>query len=168
MRYDLRWAVMLPILAGVCLWVSPVRSEAHAASEGMAVIVNSENGCADPSFEELRSILTLERQFWKDGRRIVLILPPSGSAQKQVLLDRVYHQTDAQLRNGWARRLFAGEIAAVPTSLRTTEALVGAVRKSPGAIAVVPASQVPQGVRVLAVGGKRPGQAGYPLSSPGC
>ena len=136
--------------------------------EAVAVIVNPANACPDPTFEEIRAILTLERQFWKDGKRIVLILPPGGSAEKQVLLNRVYRQTDADLRKTWARRLFAGEIPAVPTSLRTSEALIGAVRHSPGAIAVVPASAaVPPGVRVLAISGKHPGEPGYPLSADG-
>jgi hypothetical protein len=37
------------------------------------------------------------------------------------------------------------------------------VRDIPGAIALVPASKVPPGVKVLRIDGKRPGEPGYPL-----
>ena len=132
----------------------------------MVVIVNRSNTSPDPTLDDLRAILNLERQFWKDGKRVVLLLPSAGSPAKELLLKQIYHRTDDQLRKDWARRLFAGEIPAVPTSLRSVEALVGAVAHSPGGVSVVPASSaLPESVRVLAVDGKRPGQTGYPLSA---
>jgi ABC-type phosphate transport system substrate-binding protein len=121
-----------------------------ASDVAVAVIVNARNTSPEPTREELRAILTLKRQFWNDGSRIVLIMPPTGSAEKSLLLDTVYHLSDAELRTSWANRLFAGEIVAVPTSVRSPEARVDAVRRAPGAVAVVPASAVTPDVRVLA------------------
>ncbi len=168
MRATFRWCVALGLLATVPALSRPVACDERDQGEILAVIVNPANNSPDPSFEELQLILRMERQFWKDGRRVVLILPAGGSAEKDLLLEKVYHTTDAELRHDWARRLFAGEIPAVPSTLRTSEALVAAVKRAPGAIAVVPAASVGQGVRILAVGGKRPGEQGYPLSKGGC
>lgn len=159
----LRRLLALLSVAPVLLGSLPAPSGEMQGESGVAVIVNSANTCPDPTPEELRAILTLKRQFWSDGKRIVLILPPAGSPARNLLLDRVYHLSDAELRKSWANRLFAGEIVAVPTSLRNVDALVAAVRRSPGAVSVVPASAVSTGVRVLAVGGKHPTDPGYPL-----
>lgn len=163
MRSSLRILIGLAVAAPVLVGSIPAPSGGADGDGALAVIVNSANTCPDPTADELRAILTLKRQFWSDGKRVVLILPPTGSPAKSFLLDRVYHLSDSELRKSWANRLFAGEIVAVPTSLRTAEALVAAVRRSPGAVSVVPASAVSPGVRVLAVGGKRPAQPGYPM-----
>jgi hypothetical protein len=129
------------------------------------VIVNGANTSPDPTLAELQAILRLDKQFWQTGKRVVVLLPPAGSTAKSLLLTKIYHRTDAQLRKDWARRLFAGEIPAVPTSLRSTEAIVTAVTRSPGTIGVVPAgTAIPESVRILAVDGKRPGDPGYSLT----
>jgi hypothetical protein len=134
----------------------------------VAVIVNRANTSPDPTLADLQAIFTLHKQYWQDGKRVVLILPPAGSEARNALLQKIYHRTDAQLRKDWARRLFAGEIPAVPTSLRNVPALVGAVAHSPGAIAVVPAgTSVPANVRIVAVDGKLPGEPGYALTADG-
>ena len=150
------------------MYPAPLAQEHAPAGSAVAVIVNQANTTADPSFYDLQAILKLQTQFWRDGKRVVLLLPPSGSAAKDLLLEKVYHRTDSQLRMEWARRLFAGEIPAVPSSLRSADALVAAVARSAGAIAVVPAgTTLPASVRVLAVDGKHPGDSGYPLSPDG-
>jgi len=148
-------------------WPPADAEEAGGSGSGpVAVIINAANKSADPSFDQLAAMLRLEKQFWPDGKRVVLLLPPTGSMAKNVLLQKVYHRTDPQLRQDWARRLFAGEIPAVPTTLRTVDAQVAAVTRSAGAITVVPAKALlPAGVRVLAVEGKRPGEPGYRLSA---
>lgn len=130
----------------------------------VAIIVHPDNHTPDPSLQDLRAILTLQRQFWSDGRRIVILLPATGSVERQVLLRTIYRLTDSDLRRLWARRLFAGEISAIPLTVRASEASVAGVKESPGAIAAVPAGDVPTGVRVLLINGKRPGDSGYPLT----
>jgi hypothetical protein len=159
-------AVPLLVLGILASLASPVPYAGEPAAPGeIAIIANSANKSPDPSFEDLGAILRLEKQFWSDGKRVVLLLPPSGSASKTVLLKKVYHRTDPQLRQDWARRLFAGEIPAVPTTLRSVEAQIAAVTQSAGAVSAVPAgTPLPPNVRIVAVDGKRPGEPGYRLS----
>ena len=147
---------------------SEVATEESRDETAVAVIVNSVNSCPDPTLLELHEILSLRQQFWKDGKRVILILPTGGSVEKCVLLKTVYHTSDDTLRRDWAQRLFTGEIAAVPSSLRSPDARIGAVRHSAGAVSVVRASEVPPGVRVLLINGKRPGEPGYPIFGGGC
>lgn len=131
--------------------------------QGVAVIVNPKNGGTAPSRAELRSVALLERQFWPDGTRVVLLLPPGGSLEKRVLLQRVYEMSEEELRAHWRSQLFAGRIAAIPSVVRSSEAAAAAVKQSHGAIAFVRAADVPPGVRVLTIDGKQPSDPGYPL-----
>jgi hypothetical protein len=157
----LKAALFLSALVGVV----PAALPAPAAS--VAIIVHPANAMADPTLQQLRGLLSLDRQFWPDGHRVVLFLPPSNSTEKLVLLDRVYEMSDADLRKYWVAQLFRGSIPAIPASLRTSEAIGLAVQQSQGAISAVIAGAVPPGVRVLKIDGKSPGEPGYPLSSPG-
>ena len=165
-RYVLVGIVATTTAAGGSL--SAGTPEESRDETAVAVIVNSENACPDPTLLELHEILSLRQQFWKNGKRVILILPTSGSLEKCVLLTTVYRTTDDMLRRDWAQRLFAGEIAAIPSSLRSSDARIGAVRHSAGAMSVVRASEVPPGVRVLLIDGKRPGEPGYPILGDGC
>jgi len=141
-------------------------SRARTGADAIAVIVNRANPFPDPTFEEVRSIFKLEQRYWKEGRPIVLVLPPEGSLEERVLLTKVYAQTGVQLRKTWARKLYSGDISAVPSSARSASAIVSAVKRSPDAIGVVSiASGIPKGVRVLAISGKHPGEPGYPLAA---
>ena len=171
MRRAIRSVVILAVMAAATTAGgsdSTVTTDESRAAGAVVVIVNTANSCPSPTLLELRDILSLRQQYWKDGRRVILILPASGSLEKSVLLKTVYRTTDDVLRRDWAQRLFTGEIPAVPSSLRSPAARIGAVKHSLGAISVIPASEAPPGVRVLSIDGKLPGEPGYPMLGDGC
>ena len=84
-----------------------------------------------------------------------------------VLLAKVYETTAPGLRKFWIGKAFRGEIPAAPSVVPTSEAAGTRVNGEAGAFSVVRADQVPEGVRVVTIDGKRPGEAGYPLRSDG-
>ena len=129
----------------------------------IAVIVNEQNPVKNISFSDLRGLLRMETQFWPHKKRCILFLPRSGSAEHNVLLDKIYKMTHKKLQRYWVRRLFSGEIPAKPTYVPNAKAAGSRVRKSVGGLSVVKLSEVPKGVRVLSIDGKKPGDAGYPL-----
>lgn len=155
------------VLAACVLCGRPTRAEELPdRCEHVAIIVNQANRTPDPDLVELVELFTLREQFWKDGRRVVLILPVPGTTARIILLEKAYRRSESELRKDWARRLFAGEIPALPSVARSIEAAASFVKQSTGAISAVPASAIPQGVRVLVISGKRPGEKGYPLAAP--
>lgn len=129
----------------------------------VAVIVNEKNPVKNISFNDLRALLRMERQFWPHKKRCILFLPRSGSPESKVLLDTIYKMTHRKLQRYWVQRLFSGEIPAKPTYVPNAKAAGSRVRKSVGGLSVVKLSEVPKGVRVLSIDGKKPGDAGYPL-----
>ena len=155
---------LLPLLAALAVWLlqDPAPNPPPAPVE-VAVIVHPENKVSDPTREQLRTWLTLERQFWPEGRRVVIYLRPAATPEMEVLLKKVYRMTEPQLRQYWIRRLHTGEIPAAPSVLRSAAAASKEVKETPGGLSIVPAAEVPAGVRVFRVDGKRPGEKGYPL-----
>ncbi len=125
------------------------QSQSPAGETAFAVIVNANNSVEALGFDDVRAIFMLERQFWPNGHRIALLLPPAGSPEREVLLSRVYGMTDAQLRRYWVAKLFRGEIPAVPVVLGEANAIAPAVRRSREAISVVVLPLSSNGVRSL-------------------
>jgi len=133
--------------------------------EPLAVFVHPDNPVRDLRFEELRSIFTLERQFWPERRRILLVLPRPGGPEHEALLDRVYRMSCDHLNKFWTGKVYAGEIPAGPATARTTERAVALVRASEGAVSVALAKDLPEGLPLVTIDGKKPGDPGYPLST---
>ena len=131
--------------------------------EPLAVFVHPGNPLKDLSLADLRAIFTLERQFWPERRRIVLVLPRDESPEHALLLEKVYRMPPADLRKYWTGKLFAGEIPSVPSTARTAARAVAFVRATEGAISVAFANEVPQGLPILSIDGKKPGETYYPL-----
>ena len=131
----------------------------------VAAIVHPQNGNSEVSAAELREMILMERQHWKGGGRIYLILPQSGSPEKDVLLKRVLKMTEEQLRRHYLGKLYGGEIAAFPAVARSGAEALRIVSLAPSAIALVDAGGLDPRVQVLRVQGRRPGDAGYLLAS---
>lgn len=135
------------------------------AAQELAVIVNQTNPTTGLTLAQLRAHCKLEVQFWDGGERAQLFLPRYDSPEMKILLDRAYGMTPRELRKYWVGRVFRGEIPAEPTVVPTTDAAVKRVRDRAGAFSVVMAKDVPEGVRVLTIDGKRPGDPDYPLKA---
>jgi hypothetical protein len=129
------------------------------------VIVHPSTPVAGLSSADLREILLLERQHWSGGERVYVLLPPAGTPQKEVLLRRLLRMKDQDLRRHYLAKLYAGEISSFPRVASSAEAAKRFVARAPNALAIVDAAVADGTVKVLAVDGRRPGEAGYPLGA---
>ncbi len=129
----------------------------------LVVIVHPKNPVTDLKLREVKAIFKLERQFWPNDRRVALFLPPSSTAEKKILLEKIYNMTNEELRKYWLGKVFNGDIPAIPPVVRTAKAAGEVVKKSDGAVAVVRSTEVPEGVQVLSIDGKQPADSDYPL-----
>jgi hypothetical protein len=132
----------------------------------LAVIVHPQKGVSEVSAADLREMILMERQHWKGGGRIYLILPQSGSPEKDVLLRKVLNMTEEQLRRHYLGKLYGGEIAAFPSVAPSGAAALRTVSLAESSIALVDADGLDPGVKVLRVQGLRPGDPGYLLAAP--
>ena len=137
-----------------------------AASAPIAVIVHEQVPVEDLSLAELRRIFLGERQFWSKELMITLLTPPHGSPERKVLLRKIYgEQNEVRYQRHWINKLFSDGAQGGPKITGSPEMSASLARVIPGAIALVPADDIPEGVKVLRIDGKRPGEKGYPLVS---
>ncbi|HEX9945583.1 MAG TPA: hypothetical protein VGG03_26520 [Thermoanaerobaculia bacterium] len=160
------WIALLPI---VFLGATSFSAAAGATRVPIAVIVHEQVPVDDLSLAELRRIFLGERQSWSKELMITLLMPPSGSPEREVLLNKIYERrSEVQYQHYWINKLFGDEAAPVaPKVTGSPEMSASLARVIPGAIALVPANKIPQGVKVLRIDGKLPGQGGYPLVASG-
>lgn len=136
---------------------------AGSGEMAVAVIVHPDLGVDDLSFPELRRIYLGDRQFWPGEVRVTLLVPASGSREREVLLRRLYERSEPQYRHYWIAKVFRTEAVGAPKTASSVEMAARLVRAIPGAVALVGASGIPPGVKVLSIDGKSPGDGGYPL-----
>jgi hypothetical protein len=157
-------ALLALVTASVGTGPGPAMEAGTEARQALAIIVNPKNSVTNLSFNELRAYFKLEQQFWPDKQRIEVFLRPSSSTEMQILLDEVYKMTSAKLRKYWVGRVFRGEIPSKPSVVPTAKSARTRVLKVPTALTVVMLDEVPEGVRVITIDGKKPGDEGYRLN----
>ena len=105
----------------------------------------------------------MTRQLWPTRKRCDLYLPPPKSDAYRILLEKVYKKSNKKLQKYWVRKLFSGDIPSKPSYVPSSKAAVSQVKRRLGALTIMPLADVPKGVKVLPIDGKRPGEKGYPL-----
>jgi hypothetical protein len=154
------------LLIALLAVVASVGSAAGASvAADFAVVVSPDVELTSCSSAELRHLFGLERQFWKAGRPVVVLLPEAGSHTHAFLLRRVYRTDEDGLKRLMLEKLYRGEIDLAPKVVGSDREALSFVASSRGLIALVPASLVDGAdVRVLRIDGKLPGASGYPLT----
>jgi hypothetical protein len=158
-----RIAILPAVFLGAFLLSAP-----GAAGVPVAVIVHPQVPVDDLSLVELRRIFLGERQSWSPELAVTLLMPPSGSAERQVLLEKIYEQrSEVQYQQYWINKLFDDRASAGPKITDSPKMSASLARVIPGAVALVSAGKIPRGVKVLRIDGKLPGESGYPLVARG-
>src|SRR2546429_9960429 len=73
-----------------------------------------------------------------------------------------------QFGQHWIGKVMRADCTTSPRLFSSNQAAMDLVRSMPGAIAIVNAAQVSSGIKVLAIEGKLPRQAGYKLQITEC
>ena len=142
----------------------PILSYGGSDTLKVAIIVNEFNPTDDVSFEELVNILKQEKQYWKSGKKIYLIMQESGSLEKEIVLKEIFKMNEKQLKKFWLTKMFRRKVSSFPKTLRSNEAVKRFVSKVPNAIGYIDASLVNESVKVLRIDGKLPKDEGYKLT----
>jgi hypothetical protein len=148
----------------LCLMLGAFAPAARAGA--VAVVVNPSVGVDDLSFAEFRRIMLADRQFWTTGQPITLIVRAPVALERTVLLERVYRMNEARYREYWVAKVFRGEASDGPRVVLSNEEALDLVGVIDGAITVIDADDVPEGLKVLKIDGHLPNEPGYPLPAP--
>lgn len=146
------------------LALSGVLPASDSAARELALIVHPHNPISNLTAIDLREILLMERQHWGGGGRIYLLLPETGSPEKEVLLRRGLKMTEDQLRRHYLGKLYSGEIPAFPRVSASGAEARRIVSRASTALAVVALAETDATVKVLRIAGRRPGDPDYLLA----
>jgi len=141
----------------------PRTREPIGSDDAFAVIVNPSTHATDMSLEQVRSIFLGEQQFWPGGDRVVLFIHGPGSAGRDVALRRLYQMNEGEFKRYWIGKVFRDDLASGPKIVSSNALAKRLTASITGAIAVIPASEIDQTVRVVRIDHRLPGDAGYAL-----
>jgi len=145
------------------LFIVSVSQFGLAYGGDIAIVVNKENITDEISFEHLVNIFKQEKQFWKDGKKIYVIMQEVGSFEKEIILEKIYKMNDQELKKFWLSKIFKGDISSFPKTLSSSESVKRFVSQVPNAIGFIDTSLVDESIKVLRVDGKLPEDKDYIL-----
>ena len=131
----------------------------------VAIVVNKDNPVDELTMREVAALFELRQQFWKEGDRVYVIIQQSRRAEKNVMLKKVYRQTDEGLNKYLLNRMFKGEILDFPQIESSNEKVKQEVRRRPNAIGFIDAATIDNTVKVLRINRSLPGSDNYLLKS---
>ncbi len=113
------------------------------------VVVGNDIGTERLTEKELRDHMNAKRNFWKNGRAVVVVLPAPKSPSASRVAEVIYGKSVTGMQKFWLSVVFQGR-SNPPVFTDTDSEMVDYVRKTPGAIGVM-SSDVPGtlGLRIV-------------------
>jgi ABC-type phosphate transport system substrate-binding protein len=140
-----------------------IAADGYAQNADVAIIANASVPVDNLTFADVRKVFRGERQFWKSGLRVTLLVRAPVAHERDVVLKKIYEMSEAQYRQYWISKVFRSDVTSGPKIVYTSEMAAELVTAIPGAISFVEANKIPAGFKVVKVDGIAPGARGYPL-----
>src|SRR5450432_131318 len=128
----------------------------------VAVAVSPKNSMSNITLGELRKILSGEKRTWPDGSKVKLFARSPGTPERTALL-KLLGKSETEYKQYWTAKVYQGEAETEPMVLPSNGMQREALTAYPGAIALVEATEIKPGMKVLKVDGKLPEDESYPL-----
>ena len=121
----------------LALAVAPATTPADAQAQApYAIVVSASNPITSLSREQASKLFLKKTPTWADGREVVPVDLPEGSAVREAFTKSVLHKSVSAVKSYWQQQIFSGR--GVPPTERSTDSEVLAyVRSNPNAIGYV-------------------------------
>jgi ABC-type phosphate transport system substrate-binding protein len=129
------------------------------------MFIDRRDGMRRSSSAELLKIFKGQQKQSEDGTRFVLTVRASGSAERAAFLEQVMHMSESEYQKYFLQAVFTGAAKAAPKVVSGIDALKACMDSNDGAIGYVKLSEVDDSFTVISIDGKKPGDAGYPLTT---
>lgn len=144
---------------------------AAAQTRTLVAIVNRQRPESGLTRAELVQICRGEIRYWPSSRQpIQFALPPGSRETRDAFIRKVLHTTPTEFDREWRAKRFRGESALIPNPDLSRSEVMQAVQTQRHFIAIVELdwlrsidARFMQDVKILAIDGKAPDDAGYPL-----
>jgi ABC-type phosphate transport system substrate-binding protein len=132
----------------------------RVAAAQVAVVVNSANSLEELSIDNLRRLFLGQAKTFPSGAHARV---GTYAASAPTFDHAALGLPPEIVRSRWMAMIFRGEATSIPTELATPDDVKQFVREHPDAIAYVPLAHVDATVKVIAIAGHRPTEAGYAI-----
>jgi hypothetical protein len=141
---------------------APVFSIAAEPRVKLVVVVQKSSPLSELSMRDLKRLYTGEHITDAEGRKLLPLNHPPGSPDRIGFDQAVLKMEPEQIGRFWVDRKIRGQPSA-PRSVAPRELLRKAVAALPGAVGYLRDGEVDAQLKVVAIDGKRPDAADYPL-----
>ncbi len=117
-----------------------VRIGGHDQPSDLVVLANN-TGIAELDSAGLRAVFRGERSQWPSERRVTVVLPSSRAEFAGTISRMLFKSSPGGMQRFWLALVFQGR-AAPPIFVDSVDEMVSYVRRTPGAIALVPRDSV--------------------------
>ncbi len=128
----------------ISLLILPLAAAAAAAAgPEMAagfILMGNRTGLESPDEAAVRSIFRGEQAIWPTRETVVVVLPSARADFGDLFAEKILQQNRTGMQRHWLALVFQGR-ARSPVFLDSAAAIVEFVRNTPGAVAMVPASE---------------------------
>ncbi|MEN9509161.1 MAG: hypothetical protein RLZZ621_1724 [Gemmatimonadota bacterium] len=113
-------------------------------------IIGNTVGVAELDSSSLRAVFRGERSAWPSSKPVTIILPSARAEFAESLSRLLFRTSPGGMQRYWLALVFQGR-ATPPVFLDSADEMIAYVRRTPGAIAVVPTSPADLQIRDLVV-----------------
>jgi hypothetical protein len=137
-------------------------ADAGSGAEPMAVVVSSDSSVTDLSLYKLKRLYLGDNIVAPSGRKLIPLNRGKNTAERVDFDERVLDMSPAESSRYWIDRRIRGRSGA-PKAVDPARVVQKVVAEVPGAISYVRLSELSDQVKVVKIGGKKPGDSGYPI-----
>lgn len=114
------------------------------------VLIGNTTGTVDIDSAGLRAVFRGERSQWPTSKPVTVILPSARAEFAEPLARLMFRSSPSGMQRYWLALVFQGR-AAPPVFLDSSEEIVAFVRRTPGAVAMVPVGTAELATRELVI-----------------
>jgi ABC-type phosphate transport system substrate-binding protein len=158
--------IAIAALSLVAVWLIARAPDVHGqapSADALAIVVHRGNPTDTLTAAELRRIFMLETQSWPHGRRITVVLREKGQPERDEAIRLICGLSEAEYERNLLLQTFRGVVTRGPRSIQSATGMLRFIFNTPGAIGYVPAGEVDDSVKVVAIDARLPGDPEYPL-----
>lgn len=123
------------------------------SAQQRVVYFASGSGVSSLKDDKLARIFTGKETYWANDKQIIVCLPSTKSDSSTDVCQKVYHQSVKDVQKFWLSIVFQGR-AKSPKFFDTEQEMVDFIKRTPGAIGVLPSdkkSMIPGGLIISSI-----------------
>jgi len=121
-----------------------------AYADGLSIIANASVSQKSLKLKDLRSIFTMKKRLWPDGRQISVFVLPNKDHTHKVFCRELLKVFPRQLESVWHRLVYTGT-GERPILVSSVEDMMEQVARTPGAIGYIQSEIVNENIKILSI-----------------